>query len=114
MRRHSSRSHRTSRPARDAVLFGINPVRELLSASPESVERVYVVPGAHVAERVAEEARARRIAVETVDQDDLDEMTARGHHQGVAARVRPPSPVPFEDVLRGAPLLMVALDGITD
>ena len=114
MRRHSSRSHRTSQPARSDVLFGINPVRELLSASPESVERVYVVSGAQVAERVAEEARARRIVVETVDRDDLDDMTARGHHQGLAARVRPPSPVPFEDMLRGEPQLMVALDGITD
>src|SRR5690349_7276145 len=115
MRRHSSRSHRTSSsPAREDVLFGINPVRELLLSAATSVERIYVAPGAHVAERVADEARAQRIAVETVDRAELDVMTGGGHHQGLAARVRPPTPVAFEDVLRGASPLVVALDGITD
>jgi 23S rRNA (guanosine2251-2'-O)-methyltransferase len=114
MGRHSSRSHRAASSAQSAVLFGINPVRELLLSSPTSVERVYVAPGVHAAERVADEARARHIAIETADRDALDELTAGGHHQGLAARVRPRAAVALEDVVRLAPRLLVALDGITD
>jgi 23S rRNA (guanosine2251-2'-O)-methyltransferase len=114
MRRHSSRSLRTSRAPLSDVLFGIHPVRELLSSSPASVERVYVAPAVQAAERVADEARAHRIAVEVVDRSALDDMTAGGHHQGLAARIRPATFVPFEDLLQVAPRLLVVLDGITD
>lgn len=114
MRRHTPSSRRTSRAPLGDVLFGINPVRELLISSPASVERLYVVSGVQAAERVADEARAHHIAVEVADRSALDEMTSGGHHQGLAARTRPPAFVSFEEVLRPAPRLLVALDGITD
>jgi 23S rRNA (guanosine2251-2'-O)-methyltransferase len=114
MRRHSPRPRRASRAPLGDVLFGINPIRELLSASPASVERLYVVPGVQAADRVAEAARAHQIAVEIADRSALDEMTGGGHHQGLAARTRPPACVAFDDVLRMAPRLLVVLDGIMD
>ena len=114
MRRHTSRSRRASRAPLGDVLFGINPIRELLSSSPASVERLYVVPGVQAADRVADEARSHHIAVELADRSALDEMTGGGHHQGLAARTRPPALVAFEEVLRLAPPLLVVLDGITD
>lgn len=114
MGRHTSRSRRAPRAPLGDVLFGINPVRELLSSSPASVAQLYVVPGVQAADRVADEARTHQIAVEIADRSALDEMTGGGHHQGVAARTRPPAFAAFEDAVRLAPRLLVALDGITD
>lgn len=108
---------RPPRPrAKDAaaapLVFGVNPVIELLRASPASIERLWLVP--ETASRVRDEAGRAGIAVETAERAELDRLTGGGHHQGVAARTRPFAYADLETLLDAGSPLLVALDGITD
>lgn len=114
MRRHSSRSRQRGLAAAGDVIFGVNPVLEMLRASPEGVVAVYVVSSSEAGERVAAEARAHRVSVTDIDRVELDRLTGGGHHQGVGARVRPITLGTLEDVLQNPPTLIAILDGITD
>jgi 23S rRNA (guanosine2251-2'-O)-methyltransferase len=108
---------RSPRPRKDAtstsLVFGINPVIELLRASPASIERLWVVPDA-AGSRVREESTRVGVAVEAIDRAGLDRLTDGGHHQGVAAQTRPFAYADIETLLEAGPPLLVALDGITD
>lgn len=114
MPRHSFRQRRTDVVPSSDVLFGLNPVREAMLASPRTVERLFVASGVQVADRVAGEAKSLGIPVEVTDRVALDRMTGGGHHQGIAAKTKPFSFSPIEDLLRVAPRLLVVMDGITD
>lgn len=114
MARQSFRKRRPEAAAASDVTFGLNPVLEVLRASPELVERLYLVPGLQSGDRLATEARRRGITVEVTDRVALDRMTTGGHHQGVAARTKPFAFQAIEDVLDAGPSLVVVLDGITD
>lgn len=105
-----------------SIIFGINPVLEVLRASPKSIEKIYVAQGA-VNQRVAGEifsrAREAGVKVDQVDRERVQRISDGGVHQGVAAEVRE-----FEYVELGAlieqakasdrPPLVVVLDGIQD
>jgi 23S rRNA (guanosine2251-2'-O)-methyltransferase len=114
MARPPFRKRRTDTSASHEVLFGLNPVLEVLRASPHLVERLLVVPALQGGERVTSEARRHGIAVEVVDRAALDQATGGGHHQGVAARTKPFAFADLEDVVAAGPRLLVVLDGITD
>ena len=110
MPRHK-RPHAAS-PA-PTIVYGANPVLELLAAAPESVEQLWVAAEADAA-RVRAAAAEAGITVEQADRPTLDRLSGGGHHQGVAVRTRPFAYAELEDILdAGAPLL-IALDGITD
>jgi 23S rRNA (guanosine2251-2'-O)-methyltransferase len=85
-----------------------------LRAAAGTLEKLYVVRGAQIAERILIDARAQGVPIETTDRDALDRMTGGGHHQGVAARTKQLEFVAIEDLLRARPALLVVLDGITD
>jgi 23S rRNA (guanosine2251-2'-O)-methyltransferase len=110
MRRHK-RSH--APPSATSIVFGVNPVLELLRAAPESIEQLWVA-GEADASRVRAEAAHLGVAVERADRPTLDRLSAGGHHQGVAARTRPFAYADIDTVLDGGADLLVALDGITD
>lgn len=114
MTRHSIRPHRTDAAPGTSVVYGVNPVRELVAASPRMIVTLYVARGLRVADSLAEEARRHGIPVEIADPASLDRMSANGNHQGVAARIKPFGFQAIEDVIRAAPALVVVLDGITD
>lgn len=114
MRRPPVRPHTGPPDAQSGIVVGANPVLELLRAAPAVLERVWVVPSAAGAERVAAEARARGVALESVDRGHLDRLSGGGRHQGVAARARPFAYAALEDVLDRGARVLVALDGITD
>jgi 23S rRNA (guanosine2251-2'-O)-methyltransferase len=113
-RRRSHRPPRDEATAAREVICGVNPVREVLRASPASLSVLYFVAGAHAAASIAEEARAAGLATEVTSREKLDELTRGAHHQGIAARTRTSPSVDLEDLLATKPALLVALDGITD
>ena len=114
MPRHSSRSRRGSTaPARN-VVFGLNPVAELVRASPGGIETLYVARGTQAADPLRATATASGVHVELVERSELEALTGGGHHQGVVARTKTPTPVHLEDVLTNAPRLIGVLDGILD
>jgi 23S rRNA (guanosine2251-2'-O)-methyltransferase len=109
------RSHKRPAPsaASPSLVFGAHPVTELLRASPDAIERLWVVEDGDGAPVRAEAARAG-VAVESADRATLDRMTAGGHHQGVAARTRPFTYADLDDLFSAGATLLVALDGVTD
>jgi 23S rRNA (guanosine2251-2'-O)-methyltransferase len=81
------RRDRTTEPP--LVVYGVNPVRELLR-SDVPVERLYLGPGPEEA-MLAAAARARSLAPTTADRQTLDRMAGSPHHQGAVA-LGPPFP----------------------
>jgi 23S rRNA (guanosine2251-2'-O)-methyltransferase len=114
MARHSFRQRRGSPAPSSDLLFGLNPVLEVIRTSSSLVEKLYVVHGLQVAERIAAEAQSHGIVVDVIDRQALDTMTGGGHHQGVAARTKSFGFVSIEDVLTRAPPIVTVLDGIED
>jgi 23S rRNA (guanosine2251-2'-O)-methyltransferase len=96
------------------VLFGLNPVLEVMRASPSAIEKLYVARGVQVAERILDEARSQGVVVEIVDRQILDGLTSGGHHQGVAAHTKPFSFLSIEEMLVHPPQIVTVLDGIED
>lgn len=114
MTRYSPRSKKVRpAPSRD-VVFGRNPVAELLRGAPAGIERLYVAEGARGIEAILAAARTIGIQVESVTRDALDDLTRGGHHQGVVAATKPAAGVAVEELIASAPPLLVALDGIQD
>lgn len=112
-----------SSPGREEsfFLFGVNPVREKLRASPKEVFEVLLVKEQmRPALRLIEvEAKGRGLAVRYVGPALLDRLSAGQRHQGVAARVAAYVYQPFEQLLEELPPsagrdLILFLDGITD
>jgi 23S rRNA (guanosine2251-2'-O)-methyltransferase len=121
MRRSRSRSHHDNRfpserrtGARDDLVYGRNPVREALRASPAAITRLWLAQGARDVEDVVAAARAAGIAVEHADAAALDELVRGANHQGVVAEAAPFAYAPLEVVLSRNARVLVALDGIND
>jgi 23S rRNA (guanosine2251-2'-O)-methyltransferase len=102
------------------LVVGRNPVVEALRAKIPATA-LYVALGTDADERVTEAvalAGRARIALLEVSRAELDRMTGRALHQGLALQV-PPYDYLHPDDLRGRALaatapLLVALDGVTD
>ena len=102
------------------TVVGRNPVVEALRARVPATA-LYVAVGIDADERVTEAvalAGNGRIALMEVSRAELDRMTGRALHQGLALQVPPYTYLHPEDLLAralasDAPLL-VALDGVTD
>lgn len=103
-------------------LYGRNPVEEALAAGRRTAMEI-VLPPAFPNEddqiaRIRAEALSRRIAVRTMDRDQLDKLTRFGHHQGVALKASGYPYVEFDDMLRAASdderALVVVLDHMVD
>src|SRR6059058_4617636 len=111
-----ARGRTTSRPARrrdengPLVVYGANPVRELL-ASDQPVSRLYLETGSR-AEVLAHGARTRGLPVESADRGTLDRLAGSPHHQGAVALAAPFRHASLDRVLGCASALV--LDGIQD
>lgn len=110
----------SDKPATD-VVFGLNPVRELLRARPEEVESLWVASNVDASSELLDRAREAGIRVQKVDRDRLNAACGNGVHQGVVAKVREFSYAELEDLLEpnlgaaeGGPPVLMVLDGIQD
>ena len=118
--RPSSRGPRRSGPDAPELVLGRNPVVEAMRAKvPASA--LYVALGIDADERVTEAvalAGKARISLMEVSRAELDRITDRGMHQGLALQVPPyehAHPSDLLDTALAAPVpLVVALDGVTD
>jgi len=108
-------------PPADQVLVGRRAGLEALRAG-RPISRVLISQIAHVRgplHEIIEEARARRIPVQTVDRRRLDVFGRGIRHQGVAALGAVQGLVELEDLLqrareRGEAPFLVVLDGVED
>lgn len=98
------------------LVFGVEPVRELIAAAPNSIEALYLRAGEE--RRFADEIERVRGAggrVVVAREGELERMTGRdARHQGIAAIVREYHYADLDDVIRDAPDPIVLVDGVTD
>ena len=105
-----------ARGAAPNVVFGAEPVRELVLAAPHSIEALHVRAGderrfSDAAERV----RAAGGRVVIAREGELERLVERdARHQGVAAIVREYHYADLEDIVRDAPDPILLVDGVTD
>jgi 23S rRNA (guanosine2251-2'-O)-methyltransferase len=104
------------------VVYGVNPVRELLRAGGEGLAELWLVEGSTRGAAFDELERLGRAAgakLRTAPRARLDRLAATDRHQGVVAVVADYAYAEVEDLLRsaeasGRPALVVVLDGVED
>ena len=98
------------------VVFGAEPVSELVSAAPHSIETLHVRAGDERRFRdAAERVRAAGGRVVIAREGELERLVERdARHQGVAAIVREYHYADLEDIVRDAPDPILLVDGVTD
>lgn len=127
--RATSRSATRTAPARSSQgrsgsrsayewISGRNAVLEALQAGVP-VDVIYVMSSIDVDDRIREilnHGRRKRLQILEVSRTDLDRMTSRMVHQGIAAKVPAFSYADPMEILGDAvrPALIVAVDGLTD
>jgi len=123
--RDDTGSRRTAEPRitgpGERIVYGVGPVRELVTRNPKSVRAIWVDPrradksaGDPVAQIVTK-ARLEGILVEDRERGSLDRSSEDGRHQGVLAWLGPFAYTPLEELVKGdEPALLVALDGVED
>ena len=102
-------------------IFGINPVREMLQASPTDILEIMIAEGHPRQVVMSIEADVRRIGLRVtyVASHLLDRLAHGQRHQGVVAKVREFGYSSFSEVLKhlsDSPLSqwILLLDGLTD
>lgn len=105
---------------KDELVFGVNPVREVL-AGTRAVFELYVQTNAtdHRLEKVLKLAEERGVKVIRRERDDLTRMCGSSHHQGMALKVAPFIYSDLDDMVAAAAQgdsagFLLVLDGIQD
>lgn len=103
------------------IIYGINPVIEMLRAGRRRCHEVIIAEGRKEADagRVRDEAARRGAKIKTVSRDEMSELCGTGKNQGIAARC---DPYPYsgpKDIIVAALRdprkgFVLILDGITD
>jgi 23S rRNA (guanosine2251-2'-O)-methyltransferase len=104
------------------IVYGQNPVRELVTARPQGVSVVYLAPGAAgpAARELVDLCKNRRVAYEERERHELDALAgAEARHQGVLAITGEFVYAELGDVLdavddRRETALFVVLDSVQD
>src|SRR5580698_8084761 len=103
-------------PAGRDLIFGIEPVRELIGAAPGAIRVLYVKEGSEA--RFAAEidgARTQGANVIRVSDDELTRMAgSEARHHGLVAIMREYQYAAFEDVVAEAHDPLLVIDGVTD
>ncbi len=103
----------------ERLVYGVGPVRELLSAGSAKVELVYLGP-VREATAIGELAKRRGVATEDATREQLDQLVGTGgRHQGVVAVAGDYHYADVDDLIAAAtggpaPGLLVALDSVKD
>lgn len=108
----------------DRLIYGVGPVRELVSARPRAIAVLYLAReraearGKDPVASLADVARAAGITVELKPLRELDRLAPAGaRHQGAVAVTGAFRYADLDDLVglaAGAPPLVVALDGVQD
>jgi 23S rRNA (guanosine2251-2'-O)-methyltransferase len=98
------------------IVYGVEPIRELVAAAPASIRVLYVKTGDQ--RRFVEEIDRVRTSggrVEFADDAGLERLAGQtARHQGIAALMREYEYAPFEEILEQKPDPVVVVDGVTD
>jgi 23S rRNA (guanosine2251-2'-O)-methyltransferase len=103
------------RGASPTSLYGIHAIEAWLRVSPQRLQRIWIrarAQGKLLA--LADAARAARVPVEQVGDEQLNLLAGTTRHQGVVAAARDFEYTPVEDLVEGRPRLVVVLDQIQD
>jgi 23S rRNA (guanosine2251-2'-O)-methyltransferase len=103
------------------IVFGVNPVLEALLAGKRAFNKVVVAKGIEQNRilQILRLAREKKIPIQYADRRQLDKLTERGNHQGIAAQIAPMGYKSLEEIiakakLKGPEALICLLDEITD
>jgi 23S rRNA (guanosine2251-2'-O)-methyltransferase len=114
--RHHERHGAETNDTRTDLVFGIEPVRELITAAPGAIRTLYIRTGDEA--RFEEEMDRVRIAggeVAFADESEISRNCGReARHQGIAAIVREYQYAEFEDMVEAKPDPILIVDGVTD
>ncbi len=98
------------------IVYGVEPIRELVAAAPGSIRVLYVKSGDE--RRFAAEIDLVRTGagrVEFLDDAGLERLAGpAARHQGIAALMREYEYTPLEQILIDQPDPIVLVDGVTD
>jgi 23S rRNA (guanosine2251-2'-O)-methyltransferase len=98
------------------IIFGVEPVREMIVAAPSRIRALYVKHGTET--KFKQQIQAVRDSggqVVAVASNELARMAgSEAHHQGIIAAVREYAYVPLEEVLARKPDPLLLVDGVTD
>jgi 23S rRNA (guanosine2251-2'-O)-methyltransferase len=98
------------------IVYGVEPIRELVAAAPTSIRVLYVKSGDE--RRFAAEIDLVRTGggrVEFADEAGLERLAGiAARHQGIAALMREYEYAPLETILAKKPDPVVLVDGVTD
>ncbi len=112
----SPREYRARAAALPDVVFGVEPVREMIAAAPNAIRSLYIKEGDEA--RFREEAERVRAAGGHVTRAAEPEFARLcgpdARHQGIAALVREYQYAEIEDVIADKPDPIVVVDGVTD
>ncbi len=97
------------------IIFGIEPIREMLAAAPGAIRVLYIE---ETADRFGDEIARMRAAggqVVRAQREQLARMAgSEGRHQGIVALVREYGYIGLEEALQTSPDPLLVIDGVTD
>src|SRR5512133_810661 len=104
------------------VVYGVNPVRELLRAGGEGMSELWLAEGGTRGAAMGDLERLGRATgakVRSAPRAKLDRLAGTDRHQGVVAVVADYRYADLDEILRraeasGRPPLVVVLDGVED
>lgn len=101
------------------VVYGVNPVRELLRAGGQGVAELWLVEGGRATEELEKLARGTGAKVRAAARPKLDQLAGTDRHQGAVAVVAEYRYHDLEELLaaahaRSEPPLLVVLDQVED
>ena len=110
-RRHDRRLSETSE-----VIFGVEPIREMIAAAPSGIRTLYVKHGMETKfEPQMQAVSAGGGHVVVVASTELAQMAgSEARHQGIIAALREYAYAPLEQVIARKPDPLLLVDGVTD
>ncbi len=98
------------------MVFGVEPIRELITAAPEVIRTLYLRRGTR--RRFEDESARIEGSGGTVAEVDDRELTnlagAQAVHQGLVALIRPHRYTPIEEIIAAKLDPILLIDGVTD
>lgn len=94
------------------IVYGKNVFTQI-EEDPSGVQKIYIQKGIKDA-MIEKRARSLGKPIQFVNRQELDKITDKGRHNGIAMEVKDVPTYSLEEILDKNPNLLVALDGIQD
>jgi 23S rRNA (guanosine2251-2'-O)-methyltransferase len=99
-------------------VYGVLPVLELLRAGSRTVDKIMIADGSHERRltEIFDLARERRVRIDRVPRQKLDELAGEVNHQGILAVTAAAAYVDADEIIDkiGDDALLLLLDGVED